>query len=47
MDALRRSVEEERRPAAASLAREDTGSAKGKATTKPVKSTVKKKKSAG
>jgi DNA end-binding protein Ku len=47
MDALRRSIEEERRPAAASLAREDTGSSKGKVATKPVKSTAKKKKSAG
>jgi len=47
MDALRRSIEEERRPAAPSLGRSDTSDAKAKVTTlKPAKAAAKKKKSA-
>jgi len=47
MDALRRSIEEERRPAAPSLGRSDTADAKAKVTTlKPAKAAAKKKKSA-
>ncbi len=47
MDALRRSIEEERRPAAPSLGRSDTSDAKAKVTTlKPAKTAAKKKKSA-
>ena len=47
MDALRRSIEEERRPAAPSLGRSDASDAKAKVTTlKPAKAAAKKKKSA-
>ena len=47
MDALRRSIEEERRPAAPSLGRADTSNAKTKtAVAKPAKVAAKKKKSA-
>lgn len=47
MDALRRSIEEERRPAAPSLGRSETSDAKSKVTTlKPAKAAAKKKKSA-
>jgi DNA end-binding protein Ku len=47
MDALRRSIEEERRPAAPSLGRSDASDAKAKLTTlKPAKAAAKKKKSA-
>ena len=45
MDALRRSIEEERRPAAPSLGRATSGGAKSKAV-KPAKAAAKKKKSA-
>jgi len=47
MDALRRSIEEERRPAAPSLGRSGASDAKAKVTTlKPAKAAAKKKKSA-
>src|SRR4029077_13221896 len=47
MDALRRSIEQERRPAAPSLGRSDASDAKAKVTTlKPAKAAAKKKKSA-
>lgn len=47
MDALRRSIEEERRPAAPSIGRAGAGGTKEKAASKPLKSAAKKKKSAG